>query len=40
MHVLALNAMGVRLLDHLQFEDLVRQCEKTARWDFLFVRLG
>ena len=27
IHVLALNAMGIHLLDYLQFEDLVRQCE-------------
>jgi kynurenine formamidase len=37
MHVLALNAMGVHLLDYLQFEDLVPQCESAERWEFLFV---
>jgi kynurenine formamidase len=37
IHVLALNAMGVHLLDYLQFEDLLRQCEKTDRWEFLFA---
>lgn len=37
IHVLALNAMGVHLLDYLQFEDLVRQCETAERWEFLFV---
>ncbi len=37
IHVLALNAMGVHLLDYLQFEDLVAHCEKTERWEFLFV---
>ena len=37
IHVLALNAMGVHLLDYLQFEDLVRRCEAEARWEFLFV---
>jgi kynurenine formamidase len=37
MHVLALNAMGVHLLDYLQFEDLVRECENAERWEFLFV---
>ena len=37
IHVLALNAMGVHLLDYLQFEDLVRQCEGAGRWEFLFV---
>jgi kynurenine formamidase len=37
MHVLAINAMGVHLLDYLQFEDLVRECETTDRWEFLLV---
>ncbi len=36
IHVLALNAMGVHLLDYLQFEDLVPICERTGRWEFLF----
>jgi kynurenine formamidase len=37
IHVLTLNAMGVHLLDYLQLEDLVAQCESAGRWDFLFV---
>ena len=37
IHVLALNAMGVHLLDYLQFEDLVGRCEEAERWEFLFV---
>jgi kynurenine formamidase len=37
IHVLALNAMGVHLLDYLQFEDLVPRCEEAGRWEFLFV---
>jgi kynurenine formamidase len=37
IHVLALNAMGVHLLDYLQFEDVVPRCEAQGRWDFLFV---
>jgi kynurenine formamidase len=37
IHVLALNAMGIHLLDYLQFEDLVEQCEAAQRWEFLFV---
>ena len=37
MHVLALNAMGVHLLDYLQFEDVVPHCEAAGRWEFLFV---
>jgi kynurenine formamidase len=37
IHVLALNAMGVHLLDYLQFEGLVRHCEAAQRWEFLFA---
>ena len=37
IHVLALNAMGVHLLDYLQFEDLRVACERAGRWDFLLV---
>jgi kynurenine formamidase len=37
IHVLALNAMGVHLLDYLQFEDLAERCEAEGRWEFLFV---
>jgi kynurenine formamidase len=37
IHVLTLNAMGVHLLDYLQFEDLRAVCERTGRWEFLFV---
>ncbi len=37
IHALALNAMGVDLLDYLQFEGLVAACERTGRWEFLFV---
>jgi kynurenine formamidase len=37
MHVLAINAMGVHLLDYLQFEDVLPHCEATGRWEFLFV---
>jgi kynurenine formamidase len=37
IHVLALNAMGVHLLDYLQLEDLLAACERTERWEFLFV---
>ena len=34
---LALNAMGVHLLDYLQLEDLLAACERAGRWEFLFV---
>jgi kynurenine formamidase len=37
IHVLALNAMGVLLLDYLQFEALGRACETAGRWEFLCV---
>jgi kynurenine formamidase len=37
IHVLALNAMGIHLLDYLQFEDLAPHCEAVRRWEFLFV---
>jgi kynurenine formamidase len=37
VHVLAINAMGVCLLDYLQFEDLVPLCEAAGRWSFLCV---
>ncbi|MFI6586083.1 cyclase family protein [Embleya sp. NPDC050493] len=37
VHVLAIHAMGVHLLDYLQFEDLVPICEAEGRWSFLCV---
>jgi kynurenine formamidase len=37
IHALTLNAMGVHLLDYLQFEGLLAACERAARWEFLFV---
>jgi kynurenine formamidase len=37
IHVLTLNAMGLHLLDYLQFEDLRAACELAGRWEFLFV---
>jgi kynurenine formamidase len=37
IHVLALTAIGIHLLDYLQFEDLLAACERTRRWEFLFV---
>lgn len=36
IHVLAINAMGIHLLDYLQLEDLARECETAQRWEFLF----
>jgi len=37
IHVLAINAMGVHLIDYLQLEGLHAACERAGRWEFLFV---
>jgi kynurenine formamidase len=37
IHVLALNAMGVHLLDYLRLEDVARHCQAARRWEFLFA---
>ncbi len=37
IHVLAINALGVHLLDYLQLENLHATCEQARRWEFLFV---
>jgi kynurenine formamidase len=37
VHVLAINALGLHLLDYLQFEDLVPACDAAGRWSFLCV---
>jgi kynurenine formamidase len=37
VHVLALRALGMPLLDYLQFEELAPACESAARWSFLCV---
>jgi kynurenine formamidase len=37
VHVLAVNALGIHLLDYLQFEDLGQACEQQRRWTFLAV---
>jgi kynurenine formamidase len=37
IHVLAIAAMGIHLLDYLQFEDLRALCEQRGRWEFLFA---
>jgi kynurenine formamidase len=37
IHALTLNAMGLHLIDYLQFEDLLPVCEQAGRWEFLFV---
>jgi kynurenine formamidase len=35
VHVLAINAMGLNLLDWLQLDDLAAVCEELNRWSFL-----
>jgi kynurenine formamidase len=37
VHVLAINAMGLHLLDYLELDDLVPLCEAAGRWSFLCV---
>jgi len=37
VHVLAINAMGLHLLDWLQFDDLVPLCAEAGRWSFCCV---
>ena len=37
IHVLAIAAMGIHLLDYLQLEDLREACERTGRWEFMFT---
>ena len=37
VHVLAVRAVGLMLLDYLQFDDLVPVCEAAGRWSFLCV---
>ncbi|MEV6106971.1 cyclase family protein [Streptomyces sp. NPDC051940] len=35
VHVLAMRALGIHLMDYLQFEDLAPLCAQTGRWSFL-----
>jgi kynurenine formamidase len=37
VHVLAVNALGLHLLDYLQFTELASTCADTGRWSFLCV---
>lgn len=37
IHVLALNAMGILLLDYLHLEDVRDACQSAGRWEFLCV---
>jgi hypothetical protein len=35
--VLAINALGLHLLDYLEFTDLSKACSESGRWSFLCV---
>jgi len=37
VHVLAINALGMQLMDYLQFDGLAVLCEEVGRWAFLCV---
>jgi kynurenine formamidase len=37
VHVLAVNAAGLHLLDYLSFDEVLPRCEQAARWSFLCV---
>ena len=37
VHVLAVRALGLPLLDYLALEDLAAACHATGRWTFLRV---
>jgi len=37
VHVLAVNALGLHLLDYLRFADLAAACAELRRWSFLCV---
>jgi len=37
VHVLAVNALGLHLLDYLQFTELAQACAAAGRWSFLCV---
>ena len=37
VHVLAVNALGLHLMDYLEFNELAPLCEREGRWAFLCV---
>lgn len=37
IHVLAIDALGVMLMDYLEFDEVVPVCEEAAHWSFLCV---
>ena len=37
VHVLAVNALGIHLMDYLEFAELAPLCEREGRWSFLCI---
>lgn len=37
IHLLAITAMGLHLLDYLQLDELAATCDQTGRWEFMFA---
>jgi kynurenine formamidase len=37
VHVLAIRALGIWLLDYLELEDVAEACQAAGRWDFFCV---
>jgi kynurenine formamidase len=37
IHALQIAAMGMACADSLQFEELIEECEKHNRWEFMVV---
>jgi len=37
VHVLAINALGLHLLDYLELTELAEACAEAGRWSFLCV---
>jgi kynurenine formamidase len=37
VHVLAINALGMHLLDYLQLDEVAGVCERAGRWSFMCV---
>jgi kynurenine formamidase len=37
VHVLVVNALGIQLMDYLQFDEIIPHCERSGRWSFLCV---
>jgi kynurenine formamidase len=37
VHVLAINALGLHLMDYLQLDEMAGVCERAGRWSFMCV---